>query len=222
MFNYLKEKVEEAVGETAEDRKSLLLDDEQIKYGSLKENGDAKNGVVISIEDTCTYIWKDIDVYGKRPTGGCMSKLRNCCRRNKTTNEPVQKQILKNVSGLAKGGEILAILGSSGAGKTTLLNCLAFRSQNVDVSGIRAINGIPVDSTTLRSQCAYVQQDDLFIGSLTVQEHLIFQAMLRLGRRVTYQEKLMRVKEVISDLSLKKCENTQIGIPGILAGLSGG
>lgn len=109
-----------------------------------------------------------------------------------------------------------------GAGKTTLLNALAFRSPNVEVSGLRAINSIPVDSSTLRSQCAYVQQDDLFIGSLTVTEHLIFQAMLRLGRRVSYQEKLSRVKEVINDLSLKKCEHTQIGIPGLLVGLSGG
>lgn len=220
MFNYLKEKIEDAVGEQAEDRKSLLLDD-QMKYGSLvKTNGDAKNGLVISIEDNCTYVWKDIDVYGKRQSEGCMSKLRNCCRKTKTL--PEQKHLLKNVSGIAKSGELLAILGSSGAGKTTLLNALAYRSSNVDITGLRAINGVPVDSVQLRSQCAYVQQDDLFIGSLTVQEHLIFQAMLRLGRGVSYQEKLARVDEVINDLSLRKCVNTQIGIPGLLAGLSGG
>jgi hypothetical protein len=57
---------------------------------------------------------------------------------------------------------------------------------------------------------------------LTVLEHLTFQALLRLGRNVSYDDKMKRVREVINDLSLKKCENTQIGIPGILAGLSGG
>lgn len=68
-------------------------------------------------------------------------------------------------------------MGSSGAGKTTLLNTLTFRnSSNVIVSGQRAANGIPINSSTLASLSAYVQQDDLFIGTLTVREHLIFQA----------------------------------------------
>lgn len=70
----------------------------------------------------------------------------------------------------------MAILGSSGAGKTTLLNALTFRSpRSVTMTGIRCVNGIPVNSGSLTSQSAYVQQDDLFIGSLTVKEHLIFQ-----------------------------------------------
>lgn len=43
------------------------------------------------------------------------------------------------------------------------------------VSGKRSLNGIPVDAKTLSSLSAYVQQDDLFIGTLTVREHLIFQ-----------------------------------------------
>lgn len=74
----------------------------------------------------------------------------------------------------------------------------------------------------LRSKCAYVQQDDLFIGSLTTKEHLIFQAMLRMGRGVTYQQKLIRVNEVLNELSLRKCANTIIGNPGRTKGLSGG
>ena len=72
----------------------------------------------------------------------------------------------------------MAVLGSSGAGKTTLLNALAFRSPpgvKIAPSAVRAINGIPVTASELRGRCAYVQQDDLFIGSLTAKEHLIFQ-----------------------------------------------
>ena len=43
-------------------------------------------------------------------------------------------------------------------------------------SGKMYANGVPVSTDTLTAVSAYVQQDDLFIGTLTVKEHLIFQA----------------------------------------------
>lgn len=80
------------------------------------------------------------------------------------------------VCGAAYPGEFLAVLGSSGSGKTTLLNALTFQSpRGITVTGLRCINGIPVTRSVLTSQCAYVQQEDLFIGCLTVKEHLKFQ-----------------------------------------------
>lgn len=82
------------------------------------------------------------------------------------------------VNGAAYPGELLALMGSSGAGKTTLLNTLTFRSaRKLDVTGMRAINGEPATAETLTALSAYVQQDDLFIGTLTVREHLIFQVL---------------------------------------------
>lgn len=98
---------------------------------------------------------------------------------NRSQKIPVpRKHLLQNVTGVAHSGELLAVLGSSGAGKTTLLNALAFRSPSgvqISQSAVRALNGIPIGAEELRSRCAYVQQDDLFIGSLTAKEHLIFQ-----------------------------------------------
>lgn len=105
----------------------------------------------------------------------------------------------------------------------TLLNALAYRSPDgIKISGVRTINGNYVDASQMRSHCAYVQQDDLFIGTLTAREHLIFQAMLRMERKTPKHEKMARVDAVLNELSLRKCENTIIGVPGRLKGLSGG
>ncbi|XP_030246211.1 protein white [Drosophila navojoa] len=116
-------------------------------------------------------------------------------------------------------------MGSSGAGKTTLLNALAFRSPHgvqVSPSSMRLLNGQPVDAKEMQARCAYVQQDDLFIGSLTAREHLIFQAMVRMPRQLSYKQRVARVDQVIQELSLSKCQHTIIGVPGRVKGLSGG
>lgn len=63
----------------------------------------------------------------------------------------------------------------SGAGKSTLMNVLAHRNiGQVQVMGTVEVNGHPV-GLEINALSAYIQQEDLFIGSLTVREHLIFQ-----------------------------------------------
>ena len=93
-------------------------------------------------------------------------------------------------------------MGASGAGKTTLLNVLTFRNRgNLTVTGSVKINGrIISDSSELASISAYVEQDDIFIGTLKVKEHIKFQAMLRMGRNATNQEKNDRVEEVLNEV----------------------
>lgn len=70
-------------------------------------------------------------------------------------------------------------MGASGAGKTTLLNVLTFRnSQKLKTTGDVKINGKILQSADqLASISGYVQQDDLFIGTLKVKEHLKFQVL---------------------------------------------
>ena len=71
-------------------------------------------------------------------------------------------------------------MGASGAGKTTLLNCLTFRNTgNLKVIGDRYLNGASVNTDTLARISGYVQQDDLFVPTLTVKEHLKFQVTYR-------------------------------------------
>ncbi|CAB3401321.1 unnamed protein product [Caenorhabditis bovis] len=73
----------------------------------------------------------------------------------------------------------------------------------------------------MKKICAYVQQDDLFIGSLTVEEHLWFMAKLRMGRKYSKRDMKKRVNEVMNDLGLKNSANTIIGTR-TRKGLSGG
>jgi ABC-type multidrug transport system ATPase subunit len=61
--------------------------------------------------------------------------------------------LLKDVSGEAKPGRLLAIMGPSGSGKTTLLNVLAgqlMASPRVHLSGLLEINGKPSSNKAYR------------------------------------------------------------------------
>uniref|UniRef100_A0A914M7Y6 ABC transporter domain-containing protein n=1 Tax=Meloidogyne incognita TaxID=6306 RepID=A0A914M7Y6_MELIC len=113
--------------------------------------------------------------------------------------------------------------GSYGAGKTSLLNILTQRNlSSLRVSGQIRINGVDVGKNVLRKISAYVQQEDLFIGSMTVIEHLRFMAIMRMGRHYSARERERRIQGVIAELGLKNCANTLIGWPNRLKGLSGG
>lgn len=77
---------------------------------------------------------------------------------------------------------MLAILGPSGAGKTTLLNLLSARpslGKHGRSDGSILIDGVPV-ATDWQQGLGYVMQRDIFFEELTVEETLMFTAMLRL------------------------------------------
>jgi hypothetical protein len=86
-------------------------------------------------------------------------------------------------------GELVALMGPSGCGKTTLLNVLAQRaaSSGAKVLGQTYINDTQIDSRTFQQVTSYVEQEDVLIGSLTVQETLKFAADLSLPRYVMLQ-----------------------------------
>uniref|UniRef100_A0A0P5RR43 Protein white n=1 Tax=Daphnia magna TaxID=35525 RepID=A0A0P5RR43_9CRUS len=181
------------------------------RRSSLGEKKDSSFSIKRS--QPVTYSWENIEIYLEKQQGNCFKR-----------QPPIQKRILDNVTGCVRPGEFLAIMGASGAGKTTLLNCLTFRNTGkLKISGERFLNGAKVNTDTLARISGYVQQDDLFIPTLTVKEHLEFQALLRMEKHLNYDERMIRVGEVIHELGLKKCENTVIGNPerGI-KGISGG
>ena len=139
------------------------------------------------------------------------------------TDPKTDVKIVDSAAGKAEPGSLLAILGSSGAGKTSLLNALTFRNlDGLQVEGNRFVNQELVTPNGITSVSAYVQQEDIFMGTLTVREHLIFQAMVRMDHSLKYKDRLARVKEVMADLGLAKCQDTLIGITGRMKGISGG
>ena len=58
------------------------------------------------------------------------------------------------------------------------MNVLAHRNiAQIEVRGIVTGNGHPA-GLNINTVSAYIQQEDLFIGSLTVREHLTFQVII--------------------------------------------
>ena len=57
-----------------------------------------------------------------------------------------------------------------------------------------------VTPTSLTSVSAYVQQDDLFIGTLTVKEHLIFQALVRMDADIPKKKRYQKVDDIIKEV----------------------
>ncbi|XP_045170130.2 protein white-like [Mercenaria mercenaria] len=174
---------------------------------------EAQHSMVDSTE-TVTLSWENVNVYVN-------PKNQVCCRGSDQNMS--SKQVLRNVYGHVKPGTLLAIIGASGSGKTTLLNTLTSRinAETLTSSGDIKVNGIDV-GTGIRNISAYVQQDDLFIATMTVKEHLTFRALLRMEKEVPRHRRLERVDEVIQELGLQKCQNNIIGNPGRIKGISGG
>lgn len=68
---------------------------------------------------------------------------------------------------------------------------------------------------------AYVTQDDILIGTLTVRETIQYSAQLQLPRSMSRAEKLAVAEQTIAEMGLRMCSDTKVG-NWHLKGLSGG
>ncbi|XP_034632746.1 broad substrate specificity ATP-binding cassette transporter ABCG2-like [Trachemys scripta elegans] len=127
-------------------------------------------------------------------------------------------------------------IGWSDIGRSPVLrNCVKshpffFRLLDVlagwkDPKGLRS-GQIFMDGKPANSQfhlcSAYIVQEDILMGTLTVRENLQFSASLRLPQsRNSEAEKQLKVNAVIQELGLQECADTKIGTE-FLRGVSGG
>ncbi|KJH50062.1 ABC transporter, ATP-binding protein [Dictyocaulus viviparus] len=181
--------------EQSDERASLISSRTQAScYGVIP----VKEGAVLDTVEPVTLSWKDIRI----------SVVQS------------GRLLLYGVSGFAKPGQVVALMGASGAGKTTLLNrFLARNLKGLEVEGSVLVNGNEI-GRQITAISGYAQQEEMFIGTLTVREYLSIQAVLR--TTLPKKQRESRVGAILSELGLTKCQHTRIGIVGVRKGISGG
>lgn len=116
-----------------------------------------------------------------------------------------EKKILNSVSGYADAGQVMACMGPSGSGKTTLLNVLSGRAEHQ--SGTLSVNGVLLKNNHMlkrwKARVAYVKQQDIFFGHLTVRDQLTYTSRLR-------QRPLGEVDTILRALRLQKVADSAI------------
>lgn len=130
------------------------------------------------------------------------------------------RKLLHGLNGYAEPGRVMAIMGPSGSGKSTLLDSLAGRlSRNVVMTGNILLNGKKrrLDYGVV----AYVTQEDVLLGTLTVREAITYSALLRLPSSKSKEEVRGIVEGIITEMGLIDCADHQIG-NWQMRGISGG
>jgi ABC-type multidrug transport system ATPase subunit len=120
-----------------------------------------------------------------------------------------QKQLLNGISGYAKPGKMVALVGASGAGKTTLLNTLSQRQTTGVVSGDMLVDGLKLGPAFQRGT-GFCEQMDLHDGTATIREALEFSAILRQEREVPKAEKIAYVDNIIDLLELTEIQDALV------------
>ncbi|XP_017312985.1 broad substrate specificity ATP-binding cassette transporter ABCG2b isoform X2 [Ictalurus punctatus] len=103
-----------------------------------------------------------------------------------------------------------------------LLDVIAGRKDPRGLRSGQVLVDNKVVTSELRLISAYVVQDDILMGTLSVRENLMFSGHLRLPRhQYSTAEKEKKVTSVLRELGLEDCADTKIGTE-FLRGVSGG
>lgn len=125
-----------------------------------------------------------------------------------------ERRLLNKVSGYAKPGIMVALMGASGAGKTTLLNTLSQRQKTGVVTGDMFVDGSPLGPDFQRNT-GFCLQGDIHDRTQTVREAIEFSALLRQEAAVPRAEKLAYVDRIIDLLELGDLQDAIIKSLGV-------
>ncbi|XP_043796320.1 ATP-binding cassette sub-family G member 4-like [Apis laboriosa] len=117
-------------------------------------------------------------------------------------------ELLKNVSGEFRAGELTAIMGLSGAGKSTLMDVLTGFT-TAGVTGNIMVNSKTRNLNEFRRLSAYIMQNDNLQPLLTVQEAMNVAAELKLT--TNHQQKKQKIDQILVTMSLDTCRHTRTG-----------
>jgi ABC-type multidrug transport system ATPase subunit len=130
---------------------------------------------------------------------------------------PNKPLLLDGISGWVKAGQVMAIMGASGAGKSTLLDILARKGKKGTItSGVSLVNGREVQDSEFRKVTGFVDQEDTLMGTLTVYETVLYSALLRLPREMSFEAKKLRTLETLNELGILGIKDSPIGVSGEL------
>lgn len=122
---------------------------------------------------------------------------------------PSGRTLVSGLSCRVHGPRLLAVIGPSGAGKSTLLRLLA--GQLRPSSGeIRYHDADVLDSAEIRGLIASVPQQTVAHGRLKVGDALRYAAELRLPQDISPEERALRVRDVLTELSLTEHVDTRV------------
>ncbi|EPR77731.1 ABC-transporter like protein, partial [Spraguea lophii 42_110] len=130
--------------------------------------------------------WQDVDISvpnkGKRVPGKYAHLIKNC-------------------SGKARKGKLMAIMGPSGRGKTTMLKALVGRiPSGSKTKGVILGDGKERDVNEWMTKSGYVDQDDNIFESLTVYDTIMYAAKFRMANQNRIKEK---VQNILKDLQIE-------------------
>jgi ABC-type multidrug transport system ATPase subunit len=116
--------------------------------------------------------WSNVSVEIPQPST-IFDRVRNVSKKS-------GRILLKDVSGIARPGQILAIMGASGVGKTTLLRVLSGQDDPRLTKGDVYVDDRPITRAQRLTGniIGHVEQQELFVDTLLLEEHLIFQVHL--------------------------------------------
>ncbi len=120
------------------------------------------------------------------------------------------KQLLDDISLIARPGTLTAVIGGSGAGKSTLARLIAGYTTPSAGSVTFEGHNVHAEYASLRSRIGMVPQDDVVHRQLTVNQALGYAAELRLPPDTSKSDRAKVVAQVLEELDLTKHADTRV------------